>query len=404
MTNAVIDYAVRMQTTTVTLPERAKTVGSIASEHADWGDQQGRLAEPVVEALHKEGLFGMWVPRSLGGAELDPISSLQVIENLAYGDPSTGWVLMAAALAIGTGAAYLGDDAVKELFPAPSGVEGKSPRMPVIAGQGTRPGNAVPHDGGFLLSGSWSFASGIRHSTHIHTLGIIEGTGEPRIFVLPVEQATLIDNWDVLGLRATGSIDYRIDNVFVPESYTHFAVTEEPRRGGDLFTLGIIGLAVIAHSGWACGIGRRLLDELANKVRSGIGRSGTQATSESFHEQYAKAEAAYRSARALVFESWADVKQTLDRGERLSVRQQSLIRLGMANVTWACHEVSEFVYKMSGTLALRSGTIQRLFRDMHAGTQHITSAPPVFRAVGRELAGLAEGKTWVFLDLVDPPK
>src|SRR5678810_1111521 len=150
-----------MQTTTVTLPERAKAVGSIANEHADWGDQHGQLAEPVVEALHKEGLYGMWVPRSLGGAELDPVSSLQVIENLAYGDPSTGWVLMAAALAIGTGAAYLGDDAVKELF--------KGPRMPVIAGQGTRPGNAVPHDGGFLLSGSWSFASGIKHGTHIHT-------------------------------------------------------------------------------------------------------------------------------------------------------------------------------------------------------------------------------------------
>jgi len=105
-----------MQTTTVTLPDRAKAVGTLASEHADWGDQNGRLAEPVVEALHKEGLYGMWVPRSLGGAELDPVSSLQVIENLAYGDPSTGWVLMAAALAIGTGAAYLEDEAVDQLF------------------------------------------------------------------------------------------------------------------------------------------------------------------------------------------------------------------------------------------------------------------------------------------------
>src|SRR5688500_7657903 len=185
-----------MQTMTVTLPERAKAVGSIASEHADWGDQQGRLAEPVVEALHEEGLYGMWVPRSLGGAELDPVSSLQVIENLAYGDPSTGWVLMAAALAIGTGAAYLDEAAVSELF-------GGS-RLPVIAGQGTRPGTAVAHDGGFLLTGAWSFASGLKHSTHIHTLGVVEGTGEPRIFVLPVEKATPVDNWDVLGLRATG--------------------------------------------------------------------------------------------------------------------------------------------------------------------------------------------------------
>jgi alkylation response protein AidB-like acyl-CoA dehydrogenase len=377
------------------LPARAKAVASIADQHADEGDRVGQLAQPVVDALLRERILAMWVPRTLGGSELDVVSSLRVIENLSYGDPSTGWVAMAASLAIGTGAAYLKDDAIDELF--------GGGRFPVIAGQGTRPGNAVPHDGGFRLTGSWSFASGIRHATHIHTLGVIEGTGEPRIFVLPVDQATLIDNWDVLGLRATGSIDYRTDNVFVRDAFTHFAVTEEPLRGGDLYRLGIIGFAVIAHSGWACGIGRRLLDELASKVRSGIGRSGTQATSESFHEQYAKAEASYRSARAFVYETWADVQQTMSRGERLTVRQQTLMRLAMANITWASHGVSEFVYKTSGTLALRSGTIQRLFRDMHAGTQHITSAPPVFRAIGRELAGLAEGKAWLFLDLVDPP-
>jgi alkylation response protein AidB-like acyl-CoA dehydrogenase len=207
----------------VDLPRRAKAVAATADEYAEAGDVQGQLAAPVVDALHREGIFGMWVPRSVhGGVELDVLSSLQVIENLAYGDPSAGWVTMAASLAIGTGAAYLERSAVDELF-------GGS-RLPVIAGQGTRPGTAVPVDGGFRLTGSWSFASGIKHSTHIHTLAVIEGTGEPRIFVLPVDEATLIDNWDVLGLRATGSIDYRIDNVFVPEPYTHFAVTEKPKR------------------------------------------------------------------------------------------------------------------------------------------------------------------------------
>ena len=383
-----------MQTTTVTLPERAKAVGSIANEHADWGDQHGQLAEPVVEALHKEGLYGMWVPRSLGGAELDPVSSLQVIENLAYGDPSTGWVLMAAALAIGTGAAYLGDEAVKELF--------KGPRMPVIAGQGTRPGNAVPHDGGFLLSGSWSFASGIKHGTHIHTLGIIEGTGEPRIFVLPVEKVKLIDNWNVMGLRATGSIDYTIDSVYVPDSYTHFAVTDVPKRGGSLYSVGIVGFAAMCHSGWACGIGRRLLDELATYVRTRGGRTGTQSTSESFLEQYAKAEATYRSARALVYEVWGEMSQLIERGERPSLRLQSLVRLAMAHVQWASHDVATFVYASAGTTGLRAGTIQRLFRDMHAGTQHLIASPPVFRALGRELAGLAPKASWRFVDLIDP--
>jgi alkylation response protein AidB-like acyl-CoA dehydrogenase len=377
------------------LPERARRVAVLASEHAAYGDEQGLLAEPVVDALHREGLFGMWVPRSIrGGAELDVVSSLQVIENLAYGDPSAGWVLMAAALAIGTGAAYLGDEAIEELF-------GGS-RLPVIAGQGTRPGKAVPKNGGFELSGSWSFASGIKHGTHIHTLGVIEGSGEPRIFVLPVEKANLIDNWDVLGLRATGSIDYTIDSAYVPEAYTHFATTETPRRGGSLYTIGIIGFAGMCHSGWACGIGRRVLDELAEYVRSRGGRAGTLADSDGFLEGYAKTEAAYRAARALVYETWADVNQTLERGDKLSVRQHSLMRLGLAHATWAAHEATAFAYKSMGTMALRAGRMQQLFRDMHAGTQHVTSAPPVFTAIGQELAGLAEGKSWVFLNLVEP--
>jgi alkylation response protein AidB-like acyl-CoA dehydrogenase len=380
-------------TTRVDLAERAKVVARIADEHAEFGDKEGQLAPPVVDALHREGLFGMWVPASVrGGVELDPVSSIGVIENLAYGDPSAGWVLMAAALAIGTGAAFLDDAAVAELF-------GKD-RLPVIAGQGTRPGKAIPTNGGFTLSGSWSFASGIKHGTHIHTLGVIEGTGEARIFVLPVERATLIDNWDVLGLRATGSIDYRIDNVFVPEGNTHPALIETPRRGGSLYTIGVIGFAIICHSAWACGIGRRVLDEIAAGAKSKVGRSGTLATSEAFLQQYAKMEGTYRAARALVYEAWRDVNASLERGEQLSTRQHSLIRLAMAHVTWSAHECAMFAYKSAGTIALRSGTLQRLFRDMHAGIQHVTSSPPVFQALGRDLAGLAEGHQWRFLDLV----
>ena len=183
-------------TTTPDLLDEARRLEALIDEHAAEGDKQGRLSDPVVDALHDARIFGMWVPKALGGSELDPVSSLKVIDQLAYADPSTGWVTMAAGLAIGTGAAYLGDQAVDEIF----GGE----RFPVIAGQGTRPGTAVPQDGGHLLSGSWQFASGIKHSGFIHTLGVVEGTGEPRIFVLPVEQATLIDNWDVMGLRATG--------------------------------------------------------------------------------------------------------------------------------------------------------------------------------------------------------
>ena len=266
-----------------------------------------------------------------GGAELDPLQSLQVIENVAYGDPSAGWVLMAAALAIGTGAAYLDDAAVEELF----GGE----RLPVIVGQGTRPGSAVPR--GRRLPPQRLLELRLRHQArHAHPHpGVIEGTGEPRIFVLPVEQATLIDNWDVMGLRATGSIDYTIDSVFVPEGYTHIATTETPKRGGNLYTIGILGFAAMCHSAWALGIGRRMLDELAAGVQVQGGRAGTQATSESFLEQYAKAEGAYRAARALVFETWDECGSTARAGRAAAVRQQTLIRLAIAHVTWASHEV-----------------------------------------------------------------
>jgi alkylation response protein AidB-like acyl-CoA dehydrogenase len=375
------------------LPARAKAVGALASAHADYGDKNGQLAQPVVDALHNEGLYAMWVPQALGGAELDPISSLRVIEQVAYGDPSAGWVLMASALAIGTGAAYLGDEAAKALF--------GGPRVPVIGGQGTRPGIAKPVPGGYRLTGSWSFASGIKHGTHIHTLGLIEGTNEARIFVLPVEQVTLIDNWDVMGLRGTGSIDYRIDDVFVPEAYTHVAITETPKRGGALYTGGIVAFATICHSGWACGIGRRLLDECGDNVRARGGRAGTQATSETFLEEYARAEGVYRAGRALVYESWADAWETMKRGETLSQRQHSLIRLAMAHVTWASHDAAMFVYRSAGTTGLRAGTIQRLFRDMHAATQHLLVSPVVFRAIGKELAGLATKERWVLAGLVD---
>jgi indole-3-acetate monooxygenase len=375
------------------LGEAARALVPLLDEHGDWADREGRLHDDVVAAFHRDGLYQMWVPEVLGGSELDPLHSLETLEIVSYGDPSAGWVLMASCLAIGTAGAYLADDAVAELW-----ADG---RRPVIAGQGTRPGTAVPHEDGFLVSGSWSFASGLLHGTHIHTLAVITTTGEPRIFVVPVEQASLLGNWDVLGLRGTGSIDYTLDNVHVPDSYSHFAVLDEPRRGGPLYRVGIIGFAAMCHSGWALGVGRRLLDELGALVHDKAGRAGARADSDAFQEDYAEAEATFRAARALVLEGWGDAWETLRAGGRMSVRQHTLVRLALTHATKALAEVSDFVYLASGTTALRRGTIQRLVRDVHAGTQHVTSSPAVWANCGRELVGLAEGQRWQFLDLVD---
>jgi indole-3-acetate monooxygenase len=375
------------------LAERAKALVRLLDAEAEFADVEGQLSPAAVAALHRDGLLKLWVPEKLGGAELDPVHSLEVLENLSYADASAGWVTMAANLSIGTAGAYLSDHAVAELW-----ADGK---QPVIAGQGTRPGTAKMVDGGLLLSGSWSFGSGLKHSSHVHSLGIVEETGEPRIFVTPIEAVNLIDNWDVMGLCGTGSIDYTMESVFVPNGWSHFAVTTTPERGGSLYGLGIIGFAVTCHSGWAMGVGRRLLDELAELVHSKAGRPGAQADSVAFQQGYAEAEAKFRAARAFVMESWTDLSTSLYAGDGISVRQHTLVRLALTHITKTLQEVASFVYLAGGTTSLRRGTIQRMFRDVHAGTQHVTSSPNVWQTCGRELMRVAEGKTWQFLDLVD---
>jgi alkylation response protein AidB-like acyl-CoA dehydrogenase len=165
--------------------------------------------------------------------------------------------------------------------------------------------------------------------------------------------------------------------------------------------MGVICFALICHTGWALGIGRRLLDELVELVQSKAGRPGAQGDTDSFLEGLADAEGKVGAARAFAHEIWTDARDTLARGEKLSLRQHTLLRLGATHVTWAVHDAGMFVYLSGGTTALRSGTIQRLFRDLHAGSQHLIVSPFVKRGVGRELAGLGGEKTWRFVELVD---
>jgi alkylation response protein AidB-like acyl-CoA dehydrogenase len=126
---------------------------------------------------------------------------------------------------------------------------------------------------------------------------------EIRIFILPVRQAELTGNWDVIGLRGTGSIDCAIGNVFVPEEYTHLQNANVPIHGGQFFTLGIFGISTMGHTGFALGIGRRVLDELRQLATAESGRPQTlpqRGGGESFLEQFGLAEAKVRAARTFV--------------------------------------------------------------------------------------------------------
>ncbi|MGP4016270.1 acyl-CoA dehydrogenase [Saccharopolyspora sp. 5N708] len=365
----------------------AEGLYGLFDKYAASSDEQGVLNDSVVSALHEVGAVKAFLPRELGGLELRPTDAMRLFRALAYADPSAGWVGMALATATGLAGAFFPEDTARELFADGS--------RTAIAGQGTKPGRAVPVDGGHLVSGEWSFASGIKHATHVHTAAIDAETGQSRFFVLPVAQATIIDNWDVLGLRATGSLDYVLNEVFVPIGYSYPSLSREPITGGDLYRLGIGNLASINHGSWALGVGRRLLDELAAFVR----RTG-RGLGESFHGEYASAEATLRSAEAFLFDAWRSIEAAQDRGDQPSVREETLNRLALNNATWSMQEVAEFVYRSAGSVALRSGVIQRLFRDVHAGTQHISSSATIRQSCGRELAGLADQERWVHFRLV----
>jgi indole-3-acetate monooxygenase len=378
------------------LPAAARAVAELASDEMHRAEAEGKLTDPVVDAIRDGGLLRIWIPRSLGGEEMDVVPSLDVIETLSYGDPSAGWVVFAGGLIGATTAAYCGPECVDALF-APG------EPLPWISGHGTRPGTAVPAGDGWTLSGSWSFGSGLLHATHTHNLAIIEGTGEARIFVTPVSDAHLLrDSWDVLGLRATGSIDYTIDGAFVPRDWSHAAGQTSSERGGLLYNLGIIGFVTLGHAAWALGVGRRMLDELIGLVEAKAGRAGAQAEDPAFLEGFQVAEGRLRSARALVHETWGDVAASFAAGDEMTVRQQTLARLALVNATFSVHEVAQFAYLAGGTAPLKTGTvIQKLFRDVHAGTQHISSGPIMRRNTGLGLLGhVAADKVWAFAEMV----
>jgi alkylation response protein AidB-like acyl-CoA dehydrogenase len=215
-----------------------------------------------------------------------------------------------------------------------------------------------------------------------------------------------LGNWDVLGLKATGSVDYAITDTFVPEEFTHRQSATTPNQGGSLYRLGISGIGAICHTGFALGTGRRMLDELAALARAETGRPQLLPQiggGESFQEQFGLAEAKVRSSRALAFEVWNEIQSVLERGDELAVRHGTLFRLALNYATSAIAEVSQFVYKYGGGVALRNGVLQRCFRDMHAGTQHITTGPNILRECAKELLGVGVGKVWGNRGLIDPP-
>ena len=376
--------------------ERVDALGELLDTSADAADERGGLGEDVARGLLDAGAVRAALPASLGGLELAPRQLTAMIERISYHDAAAGWTMMALQHITGTTAAYLDAGAAEALFPDVAGGD-----HALVAGHGTRPGRAIPVEGGYRVSGSWQFASGMALATHVHSLILVEGSGEGRVLAMPKAQVELVDNWDVLGLRATTSIDYHCTDVFVPHECTYLATTSTPVNGGAMYRVGLVNMAAIGHTGWALGVGGRLLDELKAVAAAKSGTRGAAVDTAQFHAEYATAEAALRSARAWAEQVWADVENTLAAGDPQTTEQDTLIRLALGNATRSAQEVGRAVHRWAGTAAIRRGPIDRFLRDLGTGAQHITSSPVVLQNCGKWLSGARPGARWEFLDLVE---
>src|SRR5262245_46638340 len=203
----------------------------------DQFDQRRRLPSGLVDSLRPSGIFGLWLPKSLGGAALTVVDYVKVIEELARIDGSVGWCASIGA-SYSRLAGYLEPEVASAIFGG-----GRT----VVAGQLMATGKAVAVAGGYRVTGRWAFGSGIEHSDW--TIGIcvvhdgdvprLEPDGAPleRLVFFPTDVAEIIDTWHVAGLRGTGSHDYGVTSLFVPENHSIEIVTPVPTTPGPLYAL-----------------------------------------------------------------------------------------------------------------------------------------------------------------------
>lgn len=379
-------------------------IGPILEANADENERLGKLNDATFAALKPLRMSHIFATESLGGAQMSPTQGLALIEAITYRSGAAGWVSMVHACIGAMSAAFLPDTAIARLF-----AEGEEPRF---SGQGTPTGMLKKVEGGYLLNGRWQYASGIYHATYTHTAALLDdGTGKPatdekgNVIVLcahaPVEKHEFLGNWDALGLKGTGSIDYGAKDVFIAEDMVFPILTAEPQRLKEFFSLGVVGLAAIGHSGWAIGAGRRAMDEIAAYARAKNSRPNLTTDSDKFWFDFGRAEARVRSARAFLFEVWRDVEATVEAGKRVSTRQISLIHLAKSEVHEAGVEACTFAFKSAGGTSLRNGTIQRLFREMMTANNHFTCAPHIVGFAGRDIAGIWSDRVWQFYDLIE---
>jgi alkylation response protein AidB-like acyl-CoA dehydrogenase len=350
----------------------------------------------IADAITEAGLYQMYLPRSVGGSEMSPVSAFLAIEELSKADGSVGWNAMIATV-LSYFTAWLAPEIVRSMCGEPANLR--------MAGSLRPQGGAWPVDGGYRVKGQWNFASGIRNANWLHcTCMVMDGdnpeitaAGTPRVRVMwvPAAAATIMDTWSVIGMRGTGSQDFTVGTLdggfFVPAERTHFAGDPPVEKGPLYQPRGVfmnLFATVVANS---LGIARAAIDDFVLLAsHEGSTQSPTLLRERAFVQtSVAQAEAILNAARTYMIDalgrSWeAQCAEAAD-------ITQEIVQTRLAT-THAMHEtvrVVDMLFRAAGTNAIyTSNPLERHFRDIHVAVQHNAGFPVHFESAGKVLMGL----------------
>jgi len=374
--------------------DAAAALRAIARSYQDQTERELRIPPPLVEQIKAAGLYRLVVPRALGGLEADAMTYLRAAELLAEGDGSVGWNIGNSAIGqlIALG---LPDAGVEEIF-------NDGPDT-IVAGTAVAGGGiATPVEGGYLVSGRWSFGSGCREAqwmmANFDLRGSDGSTVLHRAFFRPAE-VTVIETWDMTGMRGTGSHDWTVNEVFVPHRRTvevpgRLLINQWQKWPGTLYQLPVHALVGPHHSMAATGIARAGIDALTDLAGAKVprGRSGLLRDQTQVQDALARAEALLGAAQTYRASAVDDVWDTVARGRETTLEQRARCRLAATFAVDSARQAMDLMYRAGGTTSSqRSHQLAHCWRDLHVVAQAASTAPEWYALTGRVFLGLDPG-------------
>lgn len=383
------------EVTSEELVERARALGPLLRANSEVSDRESHLHPESLDAMRQAGFLRMYVPRSLGGLEVDPITSTRVQEELSRHDTAAGWVLQAVSPSSWF-ISRLPTEGVNDIY-------GSGPDVMLTSAFGF-PAEATAVEGGFRLSGQRPFASFSSDATWWWVTALNMQDGQPemvggnpilRACFFPASEGKLVRTWDTLGMRATDSNDLDLEGVFVPDHRVFRVGIDHapgPLFAGPLYRLAVIGMVASIAPAVALGLAREAIDEVVALAAGKTPFSSATTLRERgvVQSKVGKAEGSLRSARAYLYDRISDAWDRALAGSELTLEEKTEILLSGVQVISASVEAVDLMYSVAGTTGIfKRNRLERLFRDMQVLRQHGFVNESRFETVGQVRMGLA---------------